>query len=77
LCKSLSFVVFLFILVLSSLHIKPNVGSDRSWVYTTPDSAEDSLGTETFAVKLGNVESAKEFFAKFEEAQAAMKELKL
>ena len=69
------FFLILFFQVNSTLKLEPNVGSDRSWVYTTPDFSEEEQTTETFAVKLGNVDSAKEFKAKFEEAQKEMKEL--
>lgn len=54
----------------SKMKLEPNVGSDKSWVYTTlADFSEEVSKPETFAVKLGSVDSAKEFKAKFEEAQ--------
>lgn len=49
--------------------MKPNVGSDRSWVYTAHDFSEEEPTTELFAVRFANAENANQFKAKFEEAQ--------
>jgi len=49
--------------------LKPNVGSDRSWVFTASDFADEELKTETFAVKFGTVENAKLFQEKMEAAK--------
>lgn len=38
-----------------------NVGSERSWVFTASDFAEEELKTETFAIKFGNKEKAEKF----------------
>mmetsp|Transcript_17534 Transcript_17534/g.30899 ORF Transcript_17534/g.30899 Transcript_17534/m.30899 type:complete len:315 (+) Transcript_17534:114-1058(+) len=48
-------------LVSPTVELKPNVGSDRSWVFTATDFADEELKTETFAVKFGTAESANRF----------------
>lgn len=54
--------------------LKPNVGSDRSWVYTcTADVAEGEAGAFTFAIRFGNKENADKFKEEFEKAQAINK----
>ncbi|CCD25943.2 Ran GTPase-binding protein YRB1 NDAI_0G01670 [Naumovozyma dairenensis CBS 421] len=50
--------------------LKPNVGSDRSWVYTcTADVAEGPAEAFTFAIRFGSKENADKFKAEFEKAQ--------
>ncbi|CAB4255257.1 similar to Saccharomyces cerevisiae YDR002W YRB1 Ran GTPase binding protein [Maudiozyma barnettii] len=50
--------------------LKPNVGSDRSWVYTcTGDIAEGDAEAFTFAIRFGNKENADKFKEEFEKAQ--------
>lgn len=57
-------------LILAEMQLKPNVSSDRSWVYTAVnDLSEGQAATELLAVRLANAEVAKEFKEKFEEAQ--------
>ncbi|SCU84433.1 LAMI_0C07470g1_1 [Lachancea mirantina] len=54
--------------------LKPNVGSDRSWVYScTADVAEGPAEAFTFAIRFGNKENADKFKAEFEKAQALNK----
>lgn len=54
--------------------LKPNVGSDRSWVYAcTADIAEGEPEAFTFAVRFGNKENADKFKEEFEKAQAINK----
>ncbi|TFJ82274.1 hypothetical protein NSK_006394 [Nannochloropsis salina CCMP1776] len=53
--------------------MQPNVGSDRSWVWTAYDYAEGDLQEEVFALKFGKPQDAEEFKAAFEEAKKAMK----
>ena len=54
----------------AAMELKPNLGSDRSWVYTCPaDFSEDEVKVETFAVRLQNTEKAKEFKDQFEACQ--------
>lgn len=50
--------------------LKPNVGSDRSWVYAcTADVAEGEPQAFTFAIRFGNKENADKFKEEFEQAQ--------
>lgn len=50
--------------------LKPNVGSDRSWVYTcTADIAEGDAEAFTFAIRFGSKENADKFKEEFEKAQ--------
>ena len=44
------------------ISLSPNVGSDRSWVYTTAaDFSEGETKTELLAIRFGNSESKCEF----------------
>lgn len=57
-------------LILKEMELKPNVGSDRSWVYTAPfDLSEGAPQTELLAVRFANAENANMFKEKFEEAK--------
>lgn len=50
--------------------LKPNIGSDRSWVYScTADIAEGAPEAFTFAIRFGNKENADNFKKEFEKAQ--------
>lgn len=54
--------------------LKPNVGSDRSWVYScTADVAEGGPEAFTFAIRFGNKENADKFKVEFEKAQGLNK----
>ena len=56
--------------IIREIQLAPNVGSDRSWVYTTPaDLSEGSPRPELLAVRFASKENALLFKAKFEEAQ--------
>ncbi|PJF18143.1 hypothetical protein PSACC_02043, partial [Paramicrosporidium saccamoebae] len=56
--------------IIKEMELKPNVGSDRSWVYTAPnDLSEGHPITELLAVRFANVENATLFKDKFEEAK--------
>eukprot|EP01001_Neometanema_parovale_P009467 NODE_5705_length_917_cov_208.044081_g5482_i0.p1 GENE.NODE_5705_length_917_cov_208.044081_g5482_i0~~NODE_5705_length_917_cov_208.044081_g5482_i0.p1 ORF type:complete len:198 (+),score=71.98 NODE_5705_length_917_cov_208.044081_g5482_i0:56-649(+) len=62
--------------VLPSMELKPNVGSDRSWVWSVAgDASEDEPSDEVFAIRFQSAEIANEFKAGFEEHQATMKAL--
>ncbi|CAN0192069.1 unnamed protein product, partial [Ectocarpus sp. 8 AP-2014] len=41
--------------------LKPNAGSDRSWVWNAFDFTEGQLEEMTFALRFGNSDSANEF----------------
>jgi len=50
--------------------LSPNVGSDRSWVYTTAgDFSEGEAKTELLAIRFGNPENANKFKEEFETCQ--------
>lgn len=50
--------------------LKPNVGSDRSWVYSvTADVSEGEPEAQTLAIRFGNKENADKFKEEFESAQ--------
>lgn len=61
--------------VIKEMALKPNVGSDRSWVYTAHDYSEGEPTTELLAVRFANSENAQEFKAKFEQAQKSNAEV--
>jgi Ran-binding protein 1 len=55
--------------------LKENVGSDRSWVYTTPaDFSEEEAKPEMLAVRFQTSDIAKEFKAKFDEYKKIVEE---
>jgi len=57
--------------ILPEMELKENVGSDRSWVYTTPaDFSEEETKSELLAIRFQTADVAKQFKEKFEEAQA-------
>ncbi|KAK9451064.1 RanBP1 domain-containing protein [Limtongia smithiae] len=63
-------------LITSEMKLQPNIGSDRSWVYTVAADYSESVPTpETLAVRFANAENANLFKEKFEEAQAHNKGL--
>lgn len=50
--------------------LKPNIGSDRSWVYTvTADVSEGEPEAQTLAIRFGNKENADKFKEHFDEAK--------
>lgn len=50
--------------------LKPNVGSDRSWVYAcTADVSEGGPEAFTFAIRFGSKENADKFKEEFQKAQ--------
>lgn len=54
--------------------LKPNIGSDRSWVYNvTADVSEGEPEAQTLAIRFGNKENADKFKEHFEEAQSLNK----
>lgn len=56
--------------ILPEMKLSPNVGSDRSWVWTAvADMAEGEPMTELLAIRFANAENANIFKEKFEEAQ--------
>lgn len=56
--------------VIKEMQLKPNVGSDRSWVYTAFfDMSEGEPTNELIAVRFANAENANLFKESFERAQ--------
>jgi len=58
--------------ITSDMKLAPNVGSDRSWVWSVAaDVADGEATAETLAVRFGNSENAQLFKQAFESAQAS------
>lgn len=55
--------------------LEPNVGSDRSWVWSAFDFAEGELVETVFAVRFADSEIANDFKTKFTECQKEMDSL--
>eukprot|EP00906_Rhabdomonas_costata_P032605 RCo045929 len=63
-------------LVLPTLELKPNVGSDRSWVWhVAGDLSEETPVDEVFAIRFQSPELATEFKTQFQDSQTKMKAL--
>lgn len=59
-----------------SMELKPNCGSDRAWVWTTPaDFADEEAKEEVLAIRFGNADNAQKFKSVFEESGEVMKKL--
>lgn len=57
-------------MVTNEITLRPNVGSDRSWVYSVmADISDGEPRPELFAIRFANPENANAFKAKFEECQ--------
>ncbi|KNE59018.1 hypothetical protein AMAG_03368 [Allomyces macrogynus ATCC 38327] len=58
-------------LVTEDMKLQPNVGSDRSWVWTAKgDYSDETIKTEMLAVRFPTAALANRFKAKFDECQA-------
>jgi Ran-binding protein 1 len=57
------------------IKLEPNVGSDRSWVWSAFDFAEGELTETVFALRFADSEIAQEFKTKFTEGQKEMEAL--
>mmetsp|Transcript_12534 Transcript_12534/g.29068 ORF Transcript_12534/g.29068 Transcript_12534/m.29068 type:complete len:174 (+) Transcript_12534:386-907(+) len=55
--------------------LEPNVGSDRSWVWSAFDFAEGELTETVFAVRFADSDIANDFKSKFTECQKEMETL--
>lgn len=61
-------------IITNEMELKPNVGSDRSWVYNVAaDMAEDEARQELLAIRFANSENAKKFKEMFERCQKVNK----
>jgi len=57
-------------LITGDMHLQPNVGSDRSWVWkVAADISDGEPEAQTLAIRFANSDNASEFKTKFEEAQ--------
>jgi Ran-binding protein 1 len=57
------------------IRLEPNVGSDRSWVWSAFDFAEGELVETVFAMRFADSDIAQEFKKKFVECQKEMNAL--
>jgi Ran-binding protein 1 len=57
------------------IKLEPNVGSDRSWVWSAFDFAEGDLKETVFALRFADSDIAQEFKKNFQECQAEMEKL--
>jgi len=52
-----------------AINLQENAGSDRSWVWTVMDFAEEPATRETLALRFANSENAQKFKQEFEKCQ--------
>ena len=57
------------------IKLEPNVGSDRSWVWSAFDFADGELTETVFALRFADSDIANEFKAKFTEGQQEMEKV--
>jgi Ran-binding protein 1 len=57
------------------IKLEPNVGSDRSWVWSAFDFSNGDLVETVFALRFADSDIAQEFKKKFTECQAEMEKL--
>jgi len=57
------------------ISLKPNVGNDKSWVWSAFDFSDGELVEEVFAVRFANADNAGKFKDAFVDAQESMKVL--
>lgn len=61
-------------LIAKEYELKPNIGSDRSWVYSvTADVSEGEPEAQTLAIRFGNKENADKFKEYFDKAKEESK----
>lgn len=61
--------------ILPQMELKPNCGSERAWVWSTPsDFADEEQKSELLAIRFANSENAQKFKEKFDEAKEIMAE---
>ncbi|XP_041663368.1 E3 SUMO-protein ligase RanBP2 isoform X2 [Cheilinus undulatus] len=58
--------------ITSDMLLKPNAGSDKSWVWNAIDYADEEPKPEQLAIRFKTVDEASLFKSKFEEAQAIL-----
>lgn len=57
-------------IVMPGTNLTEHSGSDKAWVYTTVDFADEEMRNEMFCIRFGSVEKAQEFKEGFEKAMA-------
>jgi Ran-binding protein 1 len=57
--------------------LEPNVGSDRSWVWSAYDYSNGELEEAVFAIRFANSENAQKYKEAFESAKDEMRKLNL
>jgi Ran-binding protein 1 len=58
--------------ILSHMELKPNCGSDRAWVWSTPaDLSEEESKPELLAIRFANAENAQKFKTQFDIAKVS------
>lgn len=68
-------MILAVILVVEGMELKPNVGSDRSWVYqTVADYSEGEASAETLAIRFASSEHASEFKKHFDAGKTPVAE---
>jgi len=50
-------ILFFLVSVTKDINLQPNCGSDRAWVWTAADFADEAVKTETLAIRFANAES--------------------
>ncbi|GFE54727.1 ran binding protein 1 [Babesia ovis] len=74
--KTLKVVANHYVLETESLcRLRPNIGSDKIWVWTANNTYDDETKVEQMALKFGQIDQAKLFKEKFEEAAKINKEI--
>lgn len=58
-----------------SIHLEENVGSDRSWVWSAIDYADEAADECVLAIRFSNSEQAKKFKEAYDDARTAMEKL--
>lgn len=58
--------------ITKDMELKPNCGSDRAWVWTALDFADEEMKTETLAIRFANAENAKKFQDMFIKCQVEL-----
>ncbi|CDR95301.1 ran binding-like protein 1, putative [Babesia bigemina] len=74
--KTLKVVANHYVLETESLcRLRPNIGSDKIWVWTANNTYDDESKVEQMALKFGHIEHARIFKEKFEEAAKINKKI--
>ena len=56
-------------LIMPGTTLQNHQGNDKTWVWSTPDFAEEEMKTELFCIRFGTTEKANEFKEVFEAAE--------